>query len=231
MQKGDVKILSEVLEVFRLCPSFSHLGENELREIAVLATPCHFKKGQFIFHEGDPSNLFYVVQRGRVKLFRTRSGKNFIASVVSRGYTLNASALFERQAYFLSAQAMDDVTLLRVRGEDYRSFVKKYPSIAMKIISILTKRMESDLDRIVDVVGERVDQRLHNVLLMLFARFGTTLLFTCEELADLAGTTTETTIRALGKLKDLGILSSTRGKITILDQNKLRDLSQTSYQL
>jgi CRP/FNR family transcriptional regulator len=65
---------------------------------------------------------------------------------------------------------------------------------------------------------------------MLFIKFGTTLSLTREELGELAGTTTETTIRVLSKLKAGGIISSSRGKIVILDQGKLQALAQNHHQ-
>jgi CRP-like cAMP-binding protein len=42
----------------------------------------------------------------------------------------------------------------------------------------------------------------------------------------MAGTTTETAIRFISRLKDGGIIRSERGKITILDKTKLRLLSE-----
>jgi CRP-like cAMP-binding protein len=65
---------------------------------------------------------------------------------------------------------------------------------------------------------------------MLFIKFGTTLSLTREELAELAGTTTETAIRVLSKLKAAGIISSTRGRIVILNQAKLQALAEHDYQ-
>jgi CRP-like cAMP-binding protein len=225
-------LVADKIRVFKLTPSFSHLSSDQLREIAVLATLHHFRKGQFIFHEGDPPDFFYVVQKGRVKLSKvTASGKIYIASVVIRGYSLIASALFRGDSYFMSAQAMDHASVLRVKREAYLSFVNRHPSVAMKIISILTKRMQGDLERIIDLIGERVDQRLYNVLLTLSERFGTTLNFTCKELAELAGTTTETAIRVFGRLREGNILSSRRGKLLILDMAKLKELSRGLYHI
>jgi CRP-like cAMP-binding protein len=61
---------------------------------------------------------------------------------------------------------------------------------------------------------------------MLSAKLGSTLPFTRQEIAGMAGTTTETAIRVMGHLKERGIISSVRGKVTILDEEKLRLLSE-----
>jgi len=61
---------------------------------------------------------------------------------------------------------------------------------------------------------------------MLSAKLGLSLPFTRQEIADMAGTTTETAIRVMSQLKDRGIIRSVRGKVIILDEAKLRLLSE-----
>jgi CRP-like cAMP-binding protein len=75
------------------------------------------------------------------------------------------------------------------------------------------------------VIGERVEQRLFRVMLTLSHRYGTSLNITRHELAEMVGATTETVIRILSSLRKRKIITSVRGKITILDEAKLRLLS------
>ncbi len=52
---------------------------------------------------------------------------------------------------------------------------------------------------------------------------------TREEIADMAGTTPETTVGVLSRLKKLGVIDPKRGKITILDAISLREIGGCSY--
>jgi CRP-like cAMP-binding protein len=218
--------LTTGVKVLKHCSTFAGLGEAQLNEIAAAARPHHFNKGNFIFHQGDPPNFFYVVQQGIVKTFKVSPfGKHIIVKIASFGDTLNASALFGEK-HFVSAQAIDEVVVLSIRKKEYLSLVNKYPLIAMNIVTILGKGLDNEYERILDLVGETVEHRLCNFLFMLFIKFGTILSLTREELANLAGTTTETTIRVLSKLKAAGIISSGRGKIIISNQAKLQALAQ-----
>ena len=224
--------LSKKVEVFKNSSRFTDLGESELRKIAALATTRRFKKQELVFREEDPPKFFYIVQHGRVKLFRrTLSGKHFIALIGAPGNSLDTKALFEGRAHDFSAQAMDDVTVLCIKREEYLSFVNEHPGVAVKSVALLAKALNSAYERIIDLIGERVEQRVHNILIMLYSKFGTTLFFTCEEIADFSGTTTETAIRVLSKLRKSGIIRSYRGKISILDPTRLYSISRTSYQL
>ena len=227
LHKDDIK---NKVEVFKQSPVFALLGEAELSKIAHLAASRYFAKGQFIFQEEDPPDFFFIVKQGRVKLFKeTASGKNFVFSIAKPGGSLHSSVLFNRKPRWLSAQAMDEAIVLRVRLEEYLSFISNYPNVVMKMISILEEQTRSMHNRLVDMMLATVEQRLLNVLDSLSSKFGNTLFFTCAELAELAGTTPETTIRVMNELKRSGIVSSRRRKITILDGAKLHLLSDGTY--
>jgi CRP-like cAMP-binding protein len=71
-----------------------------------------------------------------------------------------------------------------------------------------------------------VEQRLARTLLMLSSKLGPSLPFTRQDIADMSGTTTETAIRFLSNLNARKITRSARGKIVILDELKLKLLSE-----
>ena len=86
------------------------------------------------------------------------------------------------------------------------------------------------MGRLRDLAGERVEQRIAGILIMLSSKFGPELPFTRQEIADMAGTTIETTIRTMTRFKENGIIKSTRGRITVLDKNSLRTISEAPSQ-
>jgi CRP/FNR family transcriptional regulator, nitrogen oxide reductase regulator len=219
--------LANKIKVFKNCPSFVNMDEKAIKEIAALATECRFKKGDLVFREGDQCDFFYVVKQGRVKCFKeSRTGKHFITNVSTVSDSLGVTAMFEGEPRFLSARVVEDTTLLRVKREDYMSWVRRHPSVMLTMLTLSARVVGSIYDRFIDMVGETAEQRICNVLYMLYGKFGGSLNFTCEEIADLVGTTTETAIRILAKLKGSGVLAPTRGKILILDQTELKKLSR-----
>lgn len=227
LHKDDIK---NKVEVFKQSPVFALLGEAELSKIAKLATPRYFEKGRFIFQEGDPPDFFFIVKQGRVKLFKeTASGKNFVFSIAKPGGSLHSSVLFNRKPRWLSAQAMEEAIVLCVRTEEYLSFINNYPNVVTKMVDILEEQARSAYDRLIDMMLTTVEQRMLNVLDSLSSKFGNTLFFTCEELAELAGTTPETATRVMNELKSSGIVSGRRRQITVLDAAKLHLLINNPY--
>ncbi len=220
MLKNNIENLKKAL-------IFSSLSNEELAELARLATGRTFQPNEFIFWEGDAPNYFYIVVEGRIKVVKhTSSGKEFIIAFFGPGEMIGEVAVFEDKPYPASAQAVSAVKLLGIKKEDFLSFLATRPGVALSIISILGGRLREAQARLKDLAAERVEQRLARVLLMLSAKLGTTLPFTRQEIADMAGTTTETAIRVTTHLKERGIIHTVRGKLIILDETKLRLLSE-----
>jgi len=220
MGAARVDILSQSL-------IFSGLNEDELAELAGLAIERSFAFGDFVFWDGDAPDWFYIVAEGKVKVLKHSSlGKEFIIAFFGPGEMFGEVAVFENKPYPASAQSVDETRVVGIKRQDFLSFLANRPQVALRIINVLGGRLRDAQGRLRDLAGERVEQRLTSVLLMLSAKLGPTLPFTRQEIADMAGTTTETAIRVMSHLKDRGIIRSVRGKVIILDEEKLRLLSE-----
>lgn len=72
-----------------------------LEEMAESAVRVRFRKGEYIFRAGDPSDYFYAVESGRIVLSKDApSGKSFTYLIAVRGMTLNAVTCFKPQNRF-----------------------------------------------------------------------------------------------------------------------------------
>jgi len=203
------------------------LDDDELSELANLARERSFMSNEFIFWDGDTPDWFYVIAEGKVKVLKHSSlGKEFIIAFFSPGEMFGEVAVFENKPYPASAQAVAETKVVAIKREDFLSFLANRPQVALRIINVLGGRLRDAQSRLRDLAGERVEQRLASLLLMLSSKLGLTLPFTRQEIADMVGTTTETAIRVMSQLKDRGIIRSTRGKVIILDKEKLRILSE-----
>jgi CRP/FNR family transcriptional regulator len=214
-------------QILRRSFIFSNLNDDELGALANLTIERSFMPNEFIFWDGDAPEWFYIVAEGKVKVLKySSSGREFIIAFFGPGEMFGEVAVFENKPYPASAQAIAETKVVGVKREDLLSFLANRPQVALKIINVLGGRLRDAQSRLRDLAGERVEQRLASVLLMLSAKLGLTLPFTRQEIADMTGTTTETAIRVMSHLKDRGIIRSIRGKVIILDEEKLRLLSE-----
>ena len=216
-------------QVLRQAPIFSALDDNEIGELARIAVERRFGSGEVIFLEGDSPDWFYIVSQGQVKALKhSSSGKEFIIAFFGPGEMFGEVAVFENKPYPATAraQAMTETRVLGVRREDFSRFLADHPQLALRIISVLGERLRIAQSRLGDMAGEMVEQRLAGILLMLSAKLGKDLPFTRQEIADMVGTTIETSIRIISRLRDKGIIGSARGRIVILDAARLKILSE-----
>ncbi len=206
---------------------FSSLKDDELAGLAELAIERSFHTGEYIFWEGDAPDWFYIIAEGRIKVIKhATSGKEFIVAFFGQGEMFGEVAVFDNKPYPASSQTMMETRVLGIKRADFLSFLASRPQVALRIINVLGGRLREAASRLSDFAGERVEQRIARILLMLHSKIGTELPFTRQEIADMAGTTTETTIRVISRLGSGGIIKSGRGKMVILDEKRLRLLSQ-----
>lgn len=214
-------------EILKQSLIFSSLEEDELAELAGLAVERSFLSGEPVFWEGDAPDWFFMVAEGKVKVLKHSSqGKDFIIAFFGPGEMFGEVAVLENKPYPASAQAVDETRVLGIKRHDLISFLAHRPEVALRIISILGGRLRDAQARLGDLAGERVEQRIARTLLMLSSKLGSTLPFTRQDIADMAGTTTETAIRVMSQLKSRGIIRSARGRIVIVDITKLRLLAE-----
>ena len=213
--------------ILKNTPIFSGLSDKELSELSGLVIERTVHEGEFAFFEDDRPEWFFVVVSGRIKALKhSSSGKEFIIAFLGAGEMLGELAVFENKPYPASAQAVIETKLLGMKREDFIRFLTGHPEIALRIITILGERLRTAQGRLRDLAGERAEQRLARILIMLSSRLGNSLPFTRQEIADMAGLTIETAIRIMSRLREGGIIRSARGHIIIVDEKKLKLLGE-----
>ncbi len=217
----------DAAEILKHSGVFAVLDEAERTALAGLAQERTLVQNESIFWEGDESAWFYMIVTGKIKISKlASSGKEIVLSYFGPGEVFGEVAVLENKPYPASACALTEARLIGIKKSDFWNYLLKHPQIALKIISLLSGRLREAQSRLRDLAGERVEQRLARLLLRLSARLGQTLPFTRQELSDMAGTTTETTIRILSVWKSQSVIKSLRGKIEIIDEEKLRRLAE-----
>ena len=212
---------------------FEFLDAEELDRLYALCSTENISKGEYIFLECDQPRNLYVVVKGEVKLLKqTEDGRETIVEMAYPGEIFGEEAIFDGQPYPLTAQALEDVELLAITRTDFFSFMRDNPDLALEIITELGARLRESQNTIRALAMERVEWRIARVLLMLSRKAGTMeadgvsidLPLTRQDIADMAATTVETTIRVLSNFKKMGLLETEKGKIILLDKKHLEDM-------
>jgi CRP-like cAMP-binding protein len=200
-----------------------------------------YEKGALIFREADPSDLFYTVAGGRVKVFKTTpAGKDVILEIFAAGDPLGAVAVYEGRPYPASAVALEETTCVVTRREAFFVLLEQRPSLVRGILSGLTLRLVELANRVADLTGGRIEERFARLFLKLGAEMGRPTAsgasaagdgvfipfpLSRQELADLTGTTIETCIRIMSRWGKEEVVRTDKDGFTLLDRAQLEALA------
>jgi CRP/FNR family transcriptional regulator len=216
-------------------PIFSSLSQSDRGDVKDLFIEKHFGKDDYIFFEGDPSSWLGVVLEGRVKMIKhSEGGKDVVLDVILPGEMLGEEAAFNGEPYPATAQAMEPTVVASIYRDDYHRLLQQYPALALRVIEELGRRLREAQDLIKSMAVERVERRIARILLKLAATTGSSngngivieLPLTRQDIAEMAGTTVETTIRTMSKFKKDGLIQTKRGQVTVLEPHELVKIAE-----
>ena len=198
---------------------------SEVREaLAGVATLRRIEKGETIFTEGEPAEQVWLVAQGAVHLIkRTPGGGSVTLMTVTPAEPLLGVSALERGRYVASAMAATDSIVVRIPAPAFTEAMDRTPALMRHILLACSHRIQQMAESI-SVAQAPVEVRLAHALLRLRRSFGRTIPVTHHELARMAGTRWETSIRTLSSMKRRGWLASGRGRITILHSPPLQQL-------
>jgi CRP-like cAMP-binding protein len=209
---------------------FRRLKPDDRQRVAAVATVRAFDKGATLFSEGDGSDLLYTVLTGRVKVFKTTArGTDVILELFGPGESVGAVAVYEARPYPASALALEPTSCLVIPRQAFFSLLEGYPTMARGLLVGLTHRLVELTNRLTELSGGRIEGRLARFILKLGTDMGQRreegvfipLVLSRQELADMIGTTIETSIRIMSRWGKDGVVRTDKDGFVILDRAAL----------
>lgn len=214
---------------------FEDAGDSCLQRIDKYAIHKYLKKKEPIYLPGDKSDKVYLLKEGRVKVSKlSEDGREMTLEILEPGEIFGESAIFnDDDRRTTMAEALDDAMVCIMYQNEFEEILKRQPDLAMKFtreIGSKSREMESKLE---DMVFRNVPARLAHLLLKLEKKHGKKLpsgikldvTLTHLEIANLIGSTRETTTTTLNNLKDEGLINVKNRNIYITDKEGLRELA------
>lgn len=221
-------------ELLRASSLFRRVAPEDRRRIAEFARAKSYRRGDTIFAEGDPSDSFFTIASGRVKIVKMLpSGKDVILEIFGAGDPFGAVAAYEGRPFPASAIALEDTTCLLVPRQAFFSLLEQHPSLVRGLLLGLTIRLIELTNRVAELSGARVEARFARFFLKIAENSGrperggifVPLPLTRQELADLTGTTIETAIRIMSRWGKENLVRTERDGFVLVDRQALEALA------
>lgn len=213
---------------------FKNLSSNELKELEPYLIVEKHKKKEAIFSEGDPPEWFYIVKSGKVKITKlSHEGKEIILEVISPYDIFGGVAVIRSFPYPANAVSMEDSEVLKISRKNLMRLVDRFPNLMYCMALQLGDRMKSSYDSLKNIALERVEARIAALLIKLAGKVGVEIRegllidirLTKQDVADMVGTTVETSIRTFSKFKKQGLVADKDGKFVIRNREGLATYS------
>jgi CRP/FNR family transcriptional regulator len=218
-------------------PLFQGLARKQHEDLAMILVDQVFKRGESIFLEGDEGTGFYVVNSGRVKIFKiSTEGKEQILHIFGPGEPFGEVAVFAGKRFPAHAETLEETRAFFFPRAAFIDLIRKDPSMSLNMLAELSVRLRRFTTLVENLSLKEVPGRLAAYLLFLSERKKgkeeVELDVSKNQLASLLGTIPETLSRILARMTRKGFIkSSGQRRIRILDRGGLEELASGERRL
>ncbi|MGD6831054.1 Crp/Fnr family transcriptional regulator [Sutcliffiella halmapala] len=194
---------------------FDELPMKELKVIDQLSEMRPVRKGTIILSPDHPISALFLLKKGQVRLYRMNAqGKQFTVDILTDGNIFGETSTLSLTDDQMYAEAMTDTYLCVIGVEEFEEFIEKNPKIAIKFISILSNRLKEVYSMSEKIALSDVKYRIIFLLLKLSDKTGKrkkewqtiNMRLTHADIANMIGSTRETTSAILSQLKKEGLI-------------------------
>ncbi|HRE42158.1 MAG TPA: Crp/Fnr family transcriptional regulator [Ignavibacteria bacterium] len=208
--------------------------DDELTSLSANKQCSIFKKGQVLFYEGNIANGLYCLNKGRVKIYKTgKDGKEQIIGFGLSGDFLGYRALIAEQPHSTSVAALEDTIACLIPKDEFYKVIEKNPEVSKQLMKSLCLELGLAVEKIQSLSQKSVRERVAETLIQLYDTFNNLrnpeqiidITLPREDIANIAGTSTESLIRSLSEMKNERLIELEGKKIKIIDFTKLERIA------
>jgi CRP/FNR family transcriptional regulator len=220
-----------IAHALRSCQLFAGISIPELDAIANITAVKSIAKGSYLFHEGDQSLGFYIVQSGAINVHRVNAaGKEQVIHVFRAGESFAEATLATDKGYPGDARAVETSQVLLVQKAGFLALLKRQPELALRMLGSMSIHLRVLVGQLEDLTLKDVETRLANWLVKRCPdptsrkAANLELSMTKRVLAAELGTVSETFSRTLAKFRGQKLIAVKGKTITVLDPSELAAL-------
>jgi len=206
------------------------LTDGDRKALLAQARPRRFSKGEVVFHEGDPADSLHLVDKGRFAVrVTTPLGDKATLGVVGAGGWFGELSIVSDAPRNATVAALEPGETLSLRRQQVDEIRRRDRGVDQVLIGALVAELRQTSARLLEALyvpaDTRVLRRLAEVAALYASSDGTSptvVPLTQDEIAQLAGTTRPTVNRVLRVAAADGIVALRRGRIELLDRERLQ---------
>lgn len=211
-----------------LFPFWDKLSNSEKATLLQSAKISTYKKGEHIIHTNEECRGPILILNGRIRTYiLSDEGREVTLYHLYKGdvCALSASCLLNSIVFDVVIEAIEETEVIVVPTAVYHSLQDKHPELEIFLLRIANERFSDVMWTMQQILFMGADKR---VAIYLWDEYTKTeekvLTITHDELARYIGSAREVVTRVLKYFAEENIVTLSRGKIEIIDLEKLKRL-------
>ncbi len=187
-----------------------------------------YKKKQMLYSEGQRPKAVYYIKSGKIKTYKiNEDGKELITNIFSTGDFFGYTYVLEEITYKENAQVLEDAEIMHIPKDDFITLISGDSQVAKQFIKLIARNVLDKEESLLNLAYSSLRKKVAYQLIQIFEKLkkdDNTINISRENLAQATGIATESLIRTLSDFKSEKLIDLQGSSITILNENKLRNL-------
>lgn len=227
--------MSSLTPYFEQVPILAALPTEVQKRLERLAEPRQYRRREVIHLDEQAAESVYLLCDGRIKISRvSEQGREVTLFLLDGSEIFGEMGLTEpNHAYEMLAEMLEDSLVCTFRRADFLAAVQDSPAAMLALLNLVSRRREQAEAQVADLVFLEVPRRLAKLILRLHDGQGGRVdrgggllraKLTHQELANVIGSTRETTTLILNDFKRRGLVDFQGRRILIQSRAGLESL-------
>ncbi len=217
--------------VLREFDLFRDLSDAEVEHIGAAAPMSELPAGEMLYSPDRPSEVLFILKKGRIRLYQIAvDGRTMTTAMITPGQVFGEMSALGQHLDQTYAETAESCVVCVMGRADVERLLLSDRRIATRVAEFLGSRVAELERRLGDTVLKTAPERIAVTLGRLAGGPGggsASVRLTHEQLADLVGTSRETTTKVLGDLAGRGLVVLRRGRIVVRDPDALLELADS----
>lgn len=205
-----------------MTPLLSSASDELVKSLHKRAQLHRYGNDEELFAAGEAANFLPIIVTGRAKMVQfPEPGKEVIIGIFGDGEMFALPPVIDGKQYPASAYTMKPSQILLLHRTDFLDLIRESNEFTFAVLEWMSEMLRQKTASIQTLAGGSAEQRIAGVLIRLFGTESgpppVQIRLRREDIGHMAGLTTETTIRTIRRLADIGVIRVEHGKIFIDD--------------
>ena len=191
----------------------------------------HYKKKHRVYSEGNHPHSLYYLNSGKIRTYKINdNGKELTLSLYNSGDFFGYNALLENTMYKETAETLEESEIGVIDRADFEILINNNKEVSQKFIKLLANNVTEKEEQLINLAYNSLRKRVADSIITLLKKYKKEehaeflIYISREDLAHIAGTTTESLIRTLSDFKNEGLVEAEAGYVKVLNEKKLLDM-------